>query len=79
LAAGLEGIAAFVERSVRLGAQSRCRGQPPGMAKTIEILLLDGAEEMLFSRELGVVFTAAVDRLTGERVMTVDEDDQASR
>jgi putative intracellular protease/amidase len=42
------------------------------MANTIAILLFDGAEEMDFVGPWEV-FTAAVDRLTGERVMTVAE------
>src|SRR5580704_6669124 len=42
------------------------------MANTIAILVFDGAEEMDFVGPWEV-FTAAVDRLTGERVMTVAE------
>ena len=42
------------------------------MVNTIAILLFDGAEEMDFVGPWEV-FTAAVDRLTGERVMTVAE------
>ena len=42
------------------------------MANTIAILLFDGAEEMDFVGPWEV-FTAAVDRLPAERVMTVAE------